>query len=426
MRKVLVVAYYFPPMGLSGVQRTLKFVKYLPEHGWHPLVLTTNSPAYYAYDDTMLDELDSENITIYRTDEDITKYAKKRKKKGNTTLKYPSRANQVIRRALLATVFQPDSRILWKKSALKTAEKIIEENEIEAIYATAPPFTDFLVAHELAEKYNLPFIVDYRDLWVDNAFYIYPTPFHRSYAMKLESRILKKASKVIVINRFMKEALIKRYNHITYNDIAIIPHGYDPDDFTNAQALTEQSDKFVITHSGLFPDDLTPEYFLKGLKAFLDKNPNAKNVVEARFIGILRKEHLKLIEKLDLQKVCKLTGYIPHSDAVENLMESDVLWMMITNNIATPSRMYEYFGAGKAMIVCAPEGNIRDLADSSGAAYTCGVKDVASIAYGIEQYYQLWKHKKLPSVDAEFAQQFDRKSLTGELSRELMLSLSNS
>ena len=76
----------------------------------------------------MLDELDSENITIYRTDEDITKYAKKRKKKGNTTLKYPSRANQVIRRALLATVFQPDSRILWKKSALKTAEKIIEEN----------------------------------------------------------------------------------------------------------------------------------------------------------------------------------------------------------------------------------------------------------------------------------------------------------
>lgn len=412
-------------MGLSGVQRTLKFVKYLPENNWQPIVLTTNAPVYYAYDNSLLEELPEELVQIYRTETDITKYAKKKSDSmGQVVAKYPSRKFQFIRKFFVSLFLQPDSRILWKKSALKLAEKIMSEHQIDAIYATAPPYTDFLIANEISKKYDIPFITDYRDLWVDNAFYVYPTPFHKLYSMKLENEILENAAKTIVINRFMKESLIKRYRNTTYNDIAIIPHGFDKSDFESVRQLVVKSEKFIITHSGLFPDDLTPEYFLKALRKFLDKYPAAKSNIEARFIGILRKEHLNMIKKLELVEQCVLYGYVEHLEAVRHLLESDVLWMMITNNIATPSRMYEYFGAEKPMIISAPEGNIKELAESSGVAYTTQPKDVDAIAYGIEQYYMLWKSKSLPVMGKNFAEAFDRKSLTAELSRELMLTQS--
>lgn len=422
MRKVLVIAYYFPPMGLSGVQRTLKFVKYLPEYDWEPIVLTTNAPAYYAYDNTLIDEINQESIKIYRTEKDITKYVKKSSKDTDqNVVKYPSRFTQFARKTITSLFLQPDSRILWKKQAIKLAELIFQENKIDAIYATAPPYTDFIIAQELSAKYNVPFIIDYRDLWVDNAFYIYPTPFHKLYAMKLENEILQNSSKAIVINRFMKESLLRRYRNISHSDVSIIPHGFDASDFNIARKHINKSDKFIITHSGLFPDDLTPEYFLKALKIFLEKNPNAKNQIEVRFVGILRKQHFKLIKKFGLEEYCILTGYIDHISAVRNLLESDVLWMMITNNIATPSRLYEYFGAGKAMIICAPDGNIKELAESSGSAYTTNPKDVEGISFGLDQFYSLWKNNKLPKIHEGFAERFDRRELTADLSRELML-----
>lgn len=425
MKKVLVIAYYFPPMGLSGVQRTLKFVKYLPDNNWQPIVLTTNAPVYYAYDNSLLDEIPDDKVLIYRTEADLTKYAKRNADSTKQIVaKYPSKNFQFIRKYFVSLFLQPDSRILWKKSAIKLAKQIFAEHQIDAIYATAPPFTDFLIANELSEQFDVPFIVDYRDLWVDNAFYVYPTPFHKIYSMKLESEVLQNADKTIVINRFMKESLIKRYRNLTHNDISIIPHGYDKNDFDKARQSLDKSEKFVITHSGLFPDDLTPEYFLRALRKFLDKFPSASQNIEARFVGILRKEHIKIIKKLGLEEQCSLLGYVEHLEAVKHLLESDVLWMMITNNIATPSRMYEYFGAEKPMIISAPEGNIKELAESSGAAFTTNPKDVEAIAYGIEQYYMLWKTNSLPAMHKNFADAFDRKSLTAELSRELMLTQS--
>jgi hypothetical protein len=135
-QKVLVIAYYFPPMGLSGVQRTLKFVKYLPEFGWQPTVISTNSGSYYAYDDTLLSEL-SEDISIVRTEE---------KQKKN--FKYPSTTIQKIGRFVNGLFRQPDSKIGWKKKAIDLASKIIEEDKPDVIFSTAPPFTSHLVAAE--------------------------------------------------------------------------------------------------------------------------------------------------------------------------------------------------------------------------------------------------------------------------------------
>jgi glycosyltransferase involved in cell wall biosynthesis len=417
LRKVLVIAYYFPPMGLSGVQRILKFVKYLPDFDWQPIVLTTGNTKYYAFDETLLaDTNNSDLIKIYRTDKDP--FAN-RKSSQNTTRKYPNPIKQKLQHLVSQLMFIPDSRIRWKKYALKLADEIIaNEPNIKVILATAPPFTDFLIAKELSAKYGIPYVVDYRDLWNDNPQYNFPTPYHRRKHLRLERNVLRYASKAIVITRSMKEALLKRYHLMSHYDISIISHGFDADDFKNIKTKSN-SDKLIITHCGLFPDDRTPKYFLRALAKFLSSNPNARKHIEARFVGIMRPAHIKMLTKYKLTDVATLTGYVPHKESIEHLMESDVLWMMLPNGLETPGRFFEYIGARKTMLICIPSGSIEQIAKDSNAAFITQPKDIDAIAQALENIYNLWKAGKLPIPTADFVAQYERKHLTKRLAKEM-------
>lgn len=417
-RNVLVIAYYFPPMGLSGVQRTVKFVKYLPENGWNPIVLTTNPGSFYAFDDTLESDLSNENIKIYRTNSDVKRYSKGKKNK-----KFPSYFKQKLGRIFLQTIYQPDSRKPWKKPALKLAAKILEENKIDVILATAPPFTDFLIAREISEKYKIPFVVDYRDVWIDNPFHFYATPFHKSACIKMESDILKHTQRAVVTTRRTKELLLRRYGFISHEDVTIIPHGYDPEDFEPYKDLKNQSDKFIITHSGLFQDDRTPKHFLKALSNFIKKNKDAEHRIEARFVGLMRSSHLKLIKKYKLQNVVTTTGYLNHEESVKNLLESDVLWFVVNDTVRSPGKLYEYFGARKPILALAPEGVIRKTAIDSKAAIAVEPKDVKEIENAIGTFYKLWTHGTLPVPKEDFASSFNRRLLTKELAKELSLAV---
>ncbi|MDR0927699.1 MAG: hypothetical protein LBO69_08045 [Ignavibacteria bacterium] len=414
IRKVLVIAYYFPPLGLSGVQRTLKFVRYLPDYDWQPIVLTTGATNYYAFDETM--EKEVAGTLIYRTEKDPINPSKNPQYK---TAAYPSRFMQKTRQIITQTLLVPDSRIKWKKYAVATGSKIIEEHkDINLIFATAPPFTDFLVAKELSLRYDIPFVTDYRDLWTDNPQYFFPTPLHHRKHLNLETDVLKFSRKTFVITRAMKEKLLGSYHFLNHNDIAIVPHGYDEADFS-PRNIRPDGKKFVITHCGLFPDSRTPKYFLKALNQFLSKQPEARKFIEARFVGIMKKEHINLINRYKLSDVCKFTGYLPHKESVMQLLESDVLWMMLRNNIETPGRFYEYIGARKTMLICIPKGSISEIAEESNASLIAKPTDVADIEKKISILYDLWKQHKLPTPSVEFIQNYERKELTKRLAREI-------
>ena len=418
IRKVLVVSYYFPPMGLSGVQRTLKFVKYLPSFDWSPIVLTTGTTNYFAFDETLLSDTEkSDLISIYRTEKDPFNLGRSKK---NKTLQYPSRFKQKLFRMISQSVFIPDTRIRWKKYAIALGNQIIEENpDINLIFATAPPFTDFLVAKELSEKHNIPFVVDYRDLWMDNPQYFFPTAYHKRKALSLETGVLKHASKIFVITRTMKEKMLSRYKFLSHDDISIIPHGYDEEDFQPYRDVKPETNKLVITHCGLFPDDRTPKYFLKALKKFFEQMPEARSKIEARFVGIMRKSHIKMIMRYKLNDVVTTKGYLPHNEAVQNLMESDVLWMMLRNNVETPGRFFEYIGASKTMLICVPGGSIKQIAEESNSAFITKPKDINGIAKALHTIYDLWRQHYLPIPDESFVQQYDRQLLTKRLAREI-------
>jgi glycosyltransferase involved in cell wall biosynthesis len=413
-RKVLMIAYYFPPIGLSGVQRTLKFVKYLPKYGWQPIVLTTGITNYYAFDNTLLDEI-KDNAIIYRTEKDPFNI---KNKQNNDVVEFPSAFKQKLGRLFLQSIFIPDSRSRWKKYALELGEKIIAEHpDIKLIYATAPPFTDFLVAKELSQKHSIPFIIDYRDLWTDNPQYFFPTPFHKRKHRNLEQNILMTASKSIVITRQMKEKIISKYRFVKHQDIAIIPHGFDKEDF-GLQNI-EKPNKLVITHSGIFPDDRTPKYFLDAVSKFLKSNPNAKNKIELRFIGLLTKQHKKLIHKYQLETNSVITGYLPHKESVKQIMSSDVLWLMLTNNIETPGKFFEYIGSKKPLLIMMHDGALKQISEEYKASFITEPKNINAITENIQNIYSLWEHNKLPKPTDEFIAQFDRKYLASLLAKEM-------
>ncbi len=412
-KTVLVVAYYFPPMGLSGVQRTLKFAKYLPEYGWKPLILTSHITPYYAYDEALEKELAQLEIPVFRT-------TSKRKVKAKA-VKFPSTIVQKLGRYFFSAIYQPDRFIAWKNRAVRKGERIAAKHHIDAILATAPPFTDFLVAKELSEKLEVPFIVDYRDVWIDNPFHYFPTKFHKNYCIGLENEILNKAKKIIVTARTTKELMIQRYGIVSYDDIVIVPQGYDQEDFAQYKDVAPNPSKFVITHSGLFQDNRTPKYFLRALAGFVKKNNIEPGKFEARFVGIMRKNHLKLIGKYNLQGYVNITGFQNHGEVINHLMQSDVLWMYLDDTVRSPGKLYEYIGARKPLLMCVPEGEMRRVAVETKAAIATNPKDVAMIEKALETYYKLWQEKNLPVPSGPNAAKYDRKLLTGSLAKELAL-----
>ncbi|MBE2189527.1 MAG: glycosyltransferase [Desulfobulbaceae bacterium] len=413
-RNVLVIAYYFPPMGLSGVQRTLKFVKYLPKFGWHPIVLTTGDLDYYAFDETLIDELGEENITIVRTPS---------KGKPTKTRNFPNQFIHKLGRMYNDTFFVPDSKIGWKKQAVNTANAIIAEHEIHAIFATAPPFTDFLIADEISRKHDIPFLADYRDTWVDNPFKYYPTPMHKNKNLKLEHKILSHAQKSFVTTRFAKEVLLRRYRFLSHEDIFILPHGYDPEDFANANHERHDKSKFVITHSGLFQDDRTPKYFLKALSIFLSKNKQAKEATILRFVGLMRPSHLKMATKYKLSDNIELTGYVTHKESIRHILDSDVLWLMMNDTYRSPGKLYEYFGARKPIFINAPTGAMTKIVQDSGAGFVTEPDNVKDIVKKLAELFELWQSGNLPKPNEKFVVAFDRSKITNDLARELSLSV---
>ena len=204
MFKVLVVAYYFPPMGLSGVQRTLKFVKYMKKYNWEPTVITSGKVAYFAHDNYLNNELEELKIEVIRVagsfepNSLLSKFG---------TLKFPSEFIRNILDKISQSFFIPDNKISWSKKALSKVDEILSHQHFDALFVTAPPFSSFEILSQIKQKHDIPLFADYRDLWYGSYFAFYPTPFHRLLHKKKEYKALKAADRIIVTNRKIKELL---------------------------------------------------------------------------------------------------------------------------------------------------------------------------------------------------------------------------
>ncbi|MFN0159103.1 MAG: glycosyltransferase family 4 protein [Bacteroidota bacterium] len=411
-KRVLVIAYYFPPMGLSGVQRTLKFVKYLPQFGWQPTVLTVDEVGYYAQDDTLLSELESRDIRVVRT----PGAGPGRFFANKEVVKLPSERTRKWLSRVSDTFFIPDNKIGWKRAAIEKAIALHRETPFDLIFSTAPPFTSFLIGAELKERFNKPLVFDYRDPWVDYPFKFYPTPLHKIKHQTLERRALKASSHVVTTNRRVKELLINRYPFLTYHDIDIITQGFDPEDFPEGRTTPEKHEKMRLTYAGIFWEDRVPDYFLQGLHDLLQEQPALRTKIEALFVGHFREENMKTVERLGLQDVVRVVNYVPHRECIQFLLSSDVLWMIAGDDLGSPGKVYEYIGAGRPILACVPDGFMRSTILEAGGTVV-EPTDTNGIKTAILAFYNQFEKKQLKGPAPDVVEKYNRVSLTGTLAK---------
>ncbi len=400
-------------MGLSGVQRTLKFVKYLPQFGWQPTVLTVDPVAYYAYDESLIKEVEENGIEVVRTAAaGPGKYLATKE-----AVKLPPERTRKWLSRVSDTFFIPDNKIGWRKEAVAQALRLHREKAFDLIFCTAPPFTSLLIGREIKEKINKPLVFDYRDPWVDSPFKFYATPLHKWRHIVLEREALRASSHVVTTNRRVKELLLKRYRLLSYHDIEIIPQGYDPEDF-NVEPLQVSANghprKMRITYAGIFWQDRTPESFLRALHALIREQPSLASSVEAVFVGNFRDEHQKLVEQLGLKEVVTITGYLPHRECIRYLLSSDLLWMIVGDTVSSPGKLYEYLGSGKQVLGLAPDGFMKQaILEAGGTVVPPG--DIEAIKQALGKYIQEYHNGTLKGLSRDVVEKYNRVNLTGSL-----------
>lgn len=414
MKKVLIIAYYFPPLGGSGVQRVLKFVKYLPQFSWQPTVLTIGPTAYYAKDESLLKEIESLNIRIIRTSSlDPNSVVHKKQE----VVKMPKEGTRKIFSFLSDLFFIPDNKIGWKRKAVKAASELLKKEKFDVIFATSPPVTDFLVGKELKKKFKVPLVVDYRDSWLSFPFKYFPTPLHRYIHYRLERSVLRASDMVVTTSRRTKEEILLRHKFLTHKDIAIISHGFDPEDLkVPSDDVLPHIEKMRITYSGMFYAKITPIYFLQALSKVLKEHSQLRGRIEACFVGLFRTEFINYVNHLGLQNSVNILGYLEHRESVKYLLASDVLWLMMQDDIMTPGKIFEYIGTGKKIMGCVPKGYMRSIIEEANGMCV-DPTNVNQIADMIVQLYGQYEKKQLHGARLEVVDKYDRIKLTGELAK---------
>jgi glycosyltransferase involved in cell wall biosynthesis len=397
--------------------RAVKISKYLPEFGWQPVILTYTPKSYYAKDDFLLSEITSPGIKISRT-------TGPRRNLLNENLidRLPNEGKRRFFRNICKFMKIPDKEIKWKKKALKLASQIIETEKIDLIFATAPPFTSLLLGYELKQRYGIKLVIDYRSSWLHASTSFFPTPYHRFKNRKMEQEVLRVADEVITINRRIKEYLIQEYPNVRHDDILIVPHGFDQADFDAANVQLPRTSKMRFTYAGYFFDLCSPKKFLEALSVVFKKHAELKRKIEACFLGVLSKEILTLIQKLQLGEAVYNPGYVNHFECIKYLSASDVLWLGINNDdgadIVSTVKLSEYFGARKPILAYIPDGVAKQSLRHYEAVKICEPDNLQQIADLIIEYYDLFRTNRMPLPNDEIIKKYDIKMLANQLARE--------
>lgn len=399
-------------MGGSGVQRILKFVKYLRDFGWNPIVLCPEPGAYHTFDASLEEELGSYNIEVHRVQANTPLH----KMGGQRRVKFPVFAEKILR-SISTFFWLPDNKKGWIDPALESAKSIISNTKIDMVFATAPPYSNFILAKRIKELFHIPVVMDFRDDWLESHLIKYPTKWHYSKMKGIESETLLVADQVITINDVIASAIDNR--KVASNKVKVITHGFDPEDFENSVGTTQKNEKLTFLYSGTFYPESGPEVFLKALASFLEVNPKLRVKLEIQFQGGLADEYKRLIKGLGLEELVTDFGYVKHQTAVKNLMNADILWLNNSHQrkkeSISLSKTYEYMATMKPILALIPDGDTKKTLESYNASFIVDQNDKEALKAYFSHIFTQWESDTFPKPDKNYVQKFDRKQLTSEL-----------
>jgi len=334
MKKVLIITYYWPPSGGAGVQRWLKFVKYLSELYIEPIVIPVdeNNASYQLKDETLQYDIPA-NVKVIRTNtfEPFELYKKITNKKEIPHSGFANEPNpsvlQNIMRFIRGNFFIPDPRKGWNKYAYEAAVELINKEKIVAVITTSPPHSTQLIGLKIKSNFNIPWIADLRDPWTD--IYFYKKLFHTALAKKIdaayEKKVLEKADAVLVVSQDIKRIFTSKSDKINSQKIAVIPNGFDEEDFN--QSIEKNAEEFSITYTGSITETYNIDAFLTAFKHITEKYPNEN--IRLKFIGNISENIIAKFRNLKLQQYLIVEKYVPHKESVAALMKSDIVLLFI-------------------------------------------------------------------------------------------------
>lgn len=421
MKNVLFIVYYFPPMGGSGVQRPLKFAKYLREFGWNPIILCPEPGLYHTFDDSLQAELDSLKLDVYRVKNGDV-FQKAASSTNGREVKIADKTAKRLRQ-LSRLFYYPDNKKGWIKPAIAQGLRIIKENKIDVIFSTAPPFSNHIVGKQLKEQTGIPLVIDYRDSWTRNHFQEDMWSWQKQIIRNQERSVVASADKILCLDDFIKNEFHEDYPEIK-DRITVLTHGFDPDDFNEGEEksnLNYKDGKLNFLYSGLFYEQNQPDTFLQGIASLLSEKPRLQNKIHLHYQGGLDERIRSQINRLGLDEIITDYGYLPHSRAVLNLQRADVLWM-ISNfhphlKQIKSGKLFEYFGTNKPIFGLVHESEASKLLEQYGAGFWANPASVSEIKLQLYKLIELWETNKLSVPNNKFIDQFDRKRLTQNLAK---------
>ncbi|MFN7676081.1 glycosyltransferase family 4 protein [Flavobacterium sp.] len=421
-KKLLIITYYWPPSGGPGVQRWLKFVKYLPDFNVQPIVYVPENPTYPIIDNGLQSEVWDNAIILKNKIVEpygLASFFGKNKTKKISSGIIPNKKKQsFLEKTLLwvrGNLFIPDARFLWVKPSVTYLKKYIQENDIDTIITSGPPHSLHLIGLQLKKELNIKWLADFRDPWTTIG-------YHKalklsSYAEKkhkaLEKEVLNSAYTIIVTSKTTKT----EFQVITTRPIEVITNGYDIE-HVEKQPL---DNKFSLAHIGSFLSERNPKILWQALQELVTENETFKNDFQLKLIGATSQEVLDTISEFELTNYVLNLGYVSHQEAVEHQRKSQVLLLIEINSDETksiiPGKLFEYMISERPIIAIGPEGS--DFAEiitstNTGVFFTYDKKEELKAI--LLNYYELYQKNNL-KVNAVGLQQYSRKNLTEQLSK---------
>lgn len=421
MKKVLIITYYWPPAGGPGVQRWLKFVKYLPDFDVQPIVYVPENPTYPIIDQGLVEEVSEKAIIL--KNKIIEPYAlasvfsKKNTKRISSGIIPNQKKQTFLQKAMLwvrGNVFIPDARVLWVKPSVKFLKEYIKQHNIDTIITSGPPHSLHLIGLQLKNDLKVNWLADFRDPWTTIGYH--SALKLSSYANKkhkvLESKVLNTADTIIVTSKTTKA----EFESLTTKPIEVITNGYDVEKVVYAQL----DEKFTVAHIGSFLSDRNPTILWQSLQELIAENDEFAQKFELKLIGKVSQEVLDTIESFGLKSHLNNLGYISHAEAIQHQRKSQVLLLVEIDSDETksiiPGKVFEYMVSERPIVAIGPQDS--DFAElivstNTGSFFTYSEKDrlKTTLLLHFEKYLQ--NDLKVYPVGL---QQYSRKSLTQKLS----------
>lgn len=419
LRRLLILSYYFPPMGMGGTQRIAKFCKYLPRFGWQPIVITIRpTHSYFALDNTLVDEV--HHVHVERTDSLDPLVLGDRLTRAARSVHDGRRSQLGGHLARLGGWLIPDSKVGWIPFAIRRAKGLLKNERFDALLVSSPPHSSQLAGAFLKQQAALPWVADFRDRWSRGEFQYEPTPLHRLVNLLCERKIAKSASAIVCVTHGLRSyfASLRPRGWVT-----CIYNGYDPEDFelSGAESAKKEADaKFRLTFVGAVTEVSWP---IDLLRAVAGMEPDERRELRVSMVGAdLTGKLRRTIQELGVQDVVAARDYLPHRQAVGEMVRADALFLSISRAVSSsyvPGKLFEYLASRRPILASVPEGETDTLLRAAGAAWISRPGDADGLRDNLRLLRHLWHTGVLPVRDPSAIRPYSRVEQTQALAELL-------